>query len=260
MFGGTMIVELLNRFELESEGLLREISKHIDDEMLGEIAAADYGMQSDEHLVALRQVRDKGTFPEKMYWCPMEVLELIRWSEPENPDWKPGRTGEFGHWMRAFSCAAILRAEHEPYKYLYNNGCNDSTIIQIILSLRALPVDFSSDAVKHLAWLLLHSEPEGRNDQVRVYGLGLLWFALQVVPRVPDESLISLARWVVRRADELDWRPTAGGWSGLREMVLNCQKGSSWEILGCEFCSLSLTGRSPDLRMWVEVIGEQLAG
>jgi hypothetical protein len=255
-----MIVELLNRFEPESEGLLREISKHISDDMLREIAAADYGQGIEKHLAALRQVRDTGAFPEKMYWYPMEVLELIRWSEPEDPDWKPGRAGEFGHWMRAFSCAAILRAEHEPYNNLYNNGCTDSTIIQLIRSLRALPVDFNPQAVKHLAWLLLRPDPEGRNDQVRVYGVGLLWFALQIIPPVPDETLISLARWVFRRADELDWRPTAGGWSGLREMALNCQKKSSWELLGCEFCNLDLSKRPSDLRVWVQLIGEQLAG
>jgi hypothetical protein len=255
-----MIIDLLDRFEPDSEGLLREISKHIDDEMLEWISTADYGCRADEHIVALRQVRDAGTFPQEMHWCPMEVLELIRWSEPEDPEWKSGRTGEFGHWMRVFSCAAILRAEHEPYNYSYNDGSTDSTVIQMIMSLRALPVDFTSQAVKHLAWLLLHSDPEGRNDQVRVYGVGLLWFALQIVPTVPDETLISLARWVVRRADELDWKPTAGGWSGLREMVLNCQKKSAWELLGCEFCNLDLKPRSSDLQVWVEVIGEQLVG
>ncbi|MGA3372158.1 MAG: hypothetical protein ABSC48_10405 [Terracidiphilus sp.] len=240
--------------------MLHEISKHISDDMLGTIAAADYGQDKEKHLAALRQVRDAGSFPDKMHWCPMEVLELTRWSEPEDSDWKPERAGEFGHWMRAFSCAAILRAEHKPYNDLHNDGSTDSTVIQLILSLRALPVDLNAQAMKHLAWLLLHSDPEGRNDQVRVYGVGLLWFALQVVPPVPDETLTSLAGWVVRRADELDWKPTAGGWSGLREMVLNCQEKSSWELLGCEFCNLDLSGRSSDLRVWVQLIGEQLAG
>jgi hypothetical protein len=43
-------------------------------------------------------------------------------------------------------------------------------------------------------------------------------------------------------------------------MVLNCQEKSSWELLGCEFCNLDLSGRSSDLRVWVQLIGEQLAG
>jgi len=252
------IVELLNRFEPEPDVLLREISAHINDTILDWISRADYGSRADEHMVALRQVRDSGTFPDDLTWCPMEVLELTRWMEPEEREQQPRIT--FEHWARAFSCAAILRAEHEPYHYLYNDGCTCSTVIQLIWSLRFLRVDLSSQAAAHLASLILHSDPEGRNDQVRVYGVGLLWFALQIVPTVPDATLISLARWLVRRADELDWRPTAGGWSGLREMVLNCQKGPAWELLGCELCNLDLNGRSSDLRVWVSLIGEQLVG
>jgi hypothetical protein len=252
------IVELLNYFEPEPDVLLREISAHIDDTILAWISRADYGSRADEHMVALRQVRDRGTFPDDLTWCPMEVLELTRWREPEEREHQPRIT--FEHWARAFSCAAILRAEHEPHHYPYNDGCTCSTVIQLIWSLRSLPVDLSSQAAAHLAWLIMHSEPEGRNDQVRVYGVGLLWFALQIVPAVPDATVISLTRWVVRRADELDSRPTAGGWSGLREMVLNCQKGSAWELLGCELCNLDLGGRSPDLQVWTNLIGEQLVG
>jgi len=255
-----LIEALLNRLEPELDGLLREISKHIDDEMLEWISAADYALDADKHFVALRQIRDMGTFPQEPLWFPMEVLELIRWSEPEDPAWKPGGTGEFGHWMRAFSCAAILRAEYEPYNYSYNNGSTDSTVIQLILSLRGLPVDFNSQAVKHFSWLLLQLDLEGRNDQVRVYGVGLLWFGLQISPPAPDQTLISLARWVARRADELNWRPSSKGRSGIREMVLDCQKGHAWELLGRELCNLDLSRHSPDLQVWVEMIGEQLAG
>ena len=252
------IVELLNCFEPDPDVLLREISAHIDDTVLDWISRADYGSRADEHMLALRQVRDTGTFPDDLTWCPMEVLELTRWGEPEEREQQPRKT--FEHWARAFSCAAILRAEHEPYHYAYNDGCTCSTVIQLIWSLRSLPVDFSSKAAAYLAWLIIHSDPEGGNDQVRVYGVGLLWFALQIVPTVPDATVISLTRWVVRRADELDWRPTAGGWSGLREMVLNCQKGSAWELLGCELCNLNLNGRSTDLQEWANLVGEQLLG
>jgi hypothetical protein len=60
-----LIEELLNRFEPESDGLLREISKHIDDEMLMEIARADYGEEQDDHLAALRKLRDTCAFQRK---------------------------------------------------------------------------------------------------------------------------------------------------------------------------------------------------
>ena len=110
-----MIIDLLKRFDPEPDVLLRAISAHVDDEVLTEISLADYGEDAEVHLAALRTIRDTGTFSLPMHWYPAEVLELIRWSEPEDPNWKPGRTGEFGHWMRAFCCAALLRATREPW-------------------------------------------------------------------------------------------------------------------------------------------------
>jgi hypothetical protein len=252
------IAELLNRFEPDPDVLLRAVSAHVSDEMLEWIATADYGDRADEHLVALRQVRDSGTFPERMYWCPMEVLELIRWSEPEDPEWKPGRTGEFGHWMRAFSCAAILRAEHEPYNYKYNDGCVDSTVVQLIQSLRALPVEFASTAASSLAWSLLHADPDGENEQIIPYGVGLLWFALQLRSKADDSDLAWFAQWVIRRADAVNSRRPPGIGSGLRDMVTRCQKQSAWERFGLDLSLLELKDRSSELRVWVNLIGEQL--
>jgi hypothetical protein len=253
-----MIVDILNRFEPEPDLLLRAISVYVSDEMLDCISMADYGDRADEHLLALRQVRDTGTFPEEMHWRPMEVFELIRWSEPDDPNWKPGRTGEFGHWMRAFSCAAILRAEHEPWKYPYNDGSTDSTVIQLIMSLQALPIDLNRQAAYHLAWLILQSEPEGNNDSVREYGIALFWFALHLVPHVPDADLISLAQWTIKRADELNWNPSLKEFPGLKVMVIGCQKRSAWETFAVRLAEQELPGRSSDLQTWVKLIAEQL--
>ena len=254
-----MIAELLNRFEPDGDALLRAISPHVTDEMLECISQADYGCDADDHLAALRQLRDTGVLPDNPGWVPMEVLELMRWSEPENPEWKPGMTGEFGHWMRAFSCAAILRAEHEPWNYHYNDGSTDSTTIQLVLSLDVLPVDLKREAARNFAWLILKSDPDGKNDSIREYAVALLWFALQIEPAVGDEDLIALAEWVVRRADELKWDPRVAEFSGLKGMVIGCQKRSAWEVFGVKLAEVDLGGRSVDLQTWVRLIAEQLA-
>lgn len=253
-----MITELLNKFEPDGDALLRAISAHVTDEMLDWIAGADYGDRREEHYEALLQVRDHGTFPDDLSWVPMEVLELLRWSEPEDPDWKPGRTGEFGHWMRAFSCAAISRAEHEPWNYHYNDGSTDSTTIQLVLSLDALLIDLNREAARNFAWLILKSGPDGKNDSLREYGVALLWFALQLEPIVADEELIALAEWVVRRADELKWDPRVAEFSGLKGMVIGCQKRSGWEMFGVKLAELDLSGRGAELRTWLRLIAEQL--
>ena len=229
-----MIVDILNQFDPDPDVLQHAISAHIDDAMLQAISIADYGMDSEEYLVALRQVRDTCAFPKDLVRFPMEALELIRWSEPENPEWKPRRIGAFGHWMRAFSCAAILRVEHEPYNYHYNDGCTDATTVQLTLSLGSLPVDLSSQARRHFSWLILNSEPEGENQAIRGYGVALLWFSLHITSRVPDETLASIAQWLIRQADEVNWKKSEGR-SGLREMVLNCMEGSAWELLGVSY-------------------------
>jgi hypothetical protein len=253
-----MIFDLLNRFGPEPDILLRAISPHISDEMLEVISTADYGYRADEHLVALRQIRDTGNFPNALKWCPMEVLELTRWSEPEDPNWKPGRTGEFGQWMRAFSCAAILRAEHDPWQYHYNDSSTDSTVIQLTMSLQALPVDLNRQAAHHFAWLILNSEPEGTNDSIREYGVALIWFSLQLTPHVPDADLIALAEWTTRRADELNWNPSLKEFPGLKAMVIGCLKRPAWELFGVKFAELDLSDRSSDLQTWVKLIAEQL--
>jgi hypothetical protein len=253
-----MIDEMLNRFEPDGDVLLRAISAHVTDEMLECISNADYGCDSEEHWAALQQLRDSGTLPQNPGWVPMEVLELIRWSEPDDPERKPTGIGEFGHWMRAFSCAAILRAEHEPWNYHYNDGSTDSTTIQLILSLEALPVDLKREAVRDFAWLILKSDPEGKNESIREYGVALLWFALQLKPAVADEDLFALARWVVQRANELKWDPRVAEFSGLKGIVIGCLKRSAWEMFGVKLAGVDLSDRPPELQTWVRLIAEQL--
>jgi len=57
-----VILELLSRLEPDSEGLLRGISAHISDEMLEEIAAADYGLDVERHFASLKPIRDTSLF------------------------------------------------------------------------------------------------------------------------------------------------------------------------------------------------------
>jgi hypothetical protein len=253
------IDELLNRFEPEPEVLLCEISKHISDEMLREIAVEDYGQDIEQHFAALRQVRDTETFPQKTHWYPMEVLELTRNSIPGRPDCAPGHPVEFRYWMEAFACAAILRATRQPWNY--GDGLNtDKTTIHLILSLRDLPVDFASQAVKFLAWLLLNSEPEGQDNQVCAYGIGLLWFALQLAPPAADETLVSLSKWIVRRAEEFYVKLYCESDPYLRRIGIDDPPPSIWELLGIALYDLDLSARSPELREWVGLIGQELAG
>jgi len=129
----------------------------------------------------------------------------------------------------------------------------------MILSLRVLPVDFTPQAVKFLAWLLLNSEPEGQDEQVCAYAIGLLWFALHLSPAAKDETLIDLAKWIDRRSKEL-YKDLSSGTDGLPlRMGVGNPPPSPWKLLGTMLFDLNLSVRSPELRDWVALIGQELA-
>jgi hypothetical protein len=253
-----MILDVLNRLEPESEGLLRDISAHINDEVLEEIASSDYGQDMEKHFAALKQIRDTGQFPEKMYWFPGEVLELYRNSYIENMEMRLGRF-ELENWARAFCCAALLRATREPWNY--GDGLStDATAIRLVLSLRVLPVDFTGQAVKFFAWLLAHSNPEGRDDQVCAYGIALLWFALHRAQSVNDETLTSLVSWIIRRTKELYPKLIFEAGSLPLRMGVGSPPPSAWDSLGAAFFDLDLSSRAPALKELVQLVGVELAG
>src|SRR5438105_12750580 len=117
---------LIKTFPPYPDALLAKAGELVTDDMLEEISGADYGMDADAHFAALLTIRDQVRVTAPMPWEPKEVLELVRWSQPEDPRWKPGGTGERGHIMRAFCCAALLRAAAEPANNGYFHGENQT--------------------------------------------------------------------------------------------------------------------------------------
>ena len=255
-----MIKNFLVSLEPDGEQLLTEISKYITDDMLEEIALADYGQDQEQHLAMLRQLRDTGTFVEPMHWYPCEVLELIRNSEPEDPSWKPGSVGLRGHWIRGFACTALLRALEPPWEYKGDPAQPSFNLIQLIYSLRVLPVDLTFKAVQMVAWLMLRSDLDGTDEQVLYYGVGLLWLLLHRKPLPHDRDLVGLSEWIVRRESELAKRLTGGFDRWLLGICANYPPPSSWEALGWELRNLNLDSHQMQLREWVKLIGSELAG
>ncbi|KLU02318.1 hypothetical protein RISK_005384 [Rhodopirellula islandica] len=115
----------MDQLEPSSDDLLRIVFSNVDESMLREIAAADYGEVFDEHLEQLAVIKS-GKILAPMQWEPKEVLELIRWSEPEDPSWSPGSTGDRGHWMRLFACvgrSAGMIGHHRVSRLGVSPGC-----------------------------------------------------------------------------------------------------------------------------------------
>lgn len=254
-----MIEALLNALNPDRDTLLHAISSHITDDMLEEIARADYGHDTAKYFAALLLVRDEKRFIEPMHMYPCEVLELIRNSQPEDPDWKPGSVGVRGHWIRAFASAAILRAQQPPWSYTADSADPSFSLIQLMESLRFLPVDFAVESLQFVSWLLAHSDLGGSDDQVLYYGVGLLWFALHLSEPPPDEDLIELCEWLVLREAQLAEAFPGGFDRWLLGIQAAYPPPSPWERFGSVLAKLDLSHHSTQLQDWVRLIGSQLA-
>jgi hypothetical protein len=170
-----MLRPFLSTLEPDQDSLLFALSRHITDEMLVQIARADYGRDQEQHLAPLRLLRDQRIFIKPMHWYPCEVLELVRYSEPDG-SLASDRIRD--HWIRAFASAALLRAMNEPWNYAADGAPPSFTLIQLLNSLEALPIDFIPDAIRLLAWMMLHSDLDGTDAQPIYYGVALLWLTL----------------------------------------------------------------------------------
>jgi len=253
------MLDVLASFRPDSDQLLRRVSRHVDDSALREIANADYGYGFDEFLAPLIRIRDHGDFDIPMRWEPREVLELIRWSEPDIPNWSTGSSGVRGHWMRGFACVCLLRAAGEPENEHWSMGLN-TTLVQLIDSLKSLAdQSLYQPAAAFLAWLIPQMKTAGQIEEVAFLYLGLFWFALHL--RAEDALVIALAEkissLVSRQSDQFSG-PNPNRW--LLGTTFYDLLHAKWERLGRDLIEVDLPGRSPAAVDWIRLIGAMLAG
>jgi len=201
-----------NGLEPSCEPLLRLAFQQVDESMLREIAEADYGMDADAHLAALHAIKD-GDVPAPMSWEPKEVLELVRWSEPQSPAWNPGSVGTRGHWMRLFSCAVLLRSAAEPESDGYFLG-EDSTIIQLVDSALTLGQEASLAALQFLRWRTRYRDLNEWDNSYFAIAILFLSVSLDQCDEQMATSLIAVANSDDRTVTEL---------------LAECQKAQTWK-------------------------------
>jgi hypothetical protein len=202
------LAALLAPFDPERDELLRLLSRRVDDGMLREIAEADYGEEADAHEAALRRIRDRGETPVPIGWVPKEVLELIRWSQPDDPNYRGGRKGERGHRVRAFATAALLRAGAEPPNAGFISSENE-TLAQLLASSSVLGPDVERAALRFLAWRAIHFSDQ--ETERPFFALAVLLAAVAVGwHRLGDEFFLDrLIDWV--HAEERQAREYTAG-------------------------------------------------
>ncbi|MFA6113384.1 MAG: hypothetical protein WC729_05315 [Sphingomonas sp.] len=230
------------------------MAAHVDDAMLQEIADADYTAGAQLHYDALLGMRDKGLLPA-FAWHPHEVLELIRWSEPDRPDHKPGGAGVRGHWMRAFCCAALLRSAGTADMGAYNSF--NETVAGLVASLEAVGADLWNEAGSLLTWFVDRTASAGYAEEDAFLGVALLHCALRA-GGVADDAIVALCRWIAEREKAVVGRfPTDDTW--LHRTTPHDQRRDTWTMLARVLEGVDMRARSTDAREWTNLIITSLA-
>lgn len=263
-----VFADALAAFTPEPDELVRRLSAGVDDAMLLDMASLDYGREIEANRAALHLLRDGGRLPAPMPFEPREVLELTRWFRPDDEAVEADRRR--GHAMRAFACAALLRASGEPGNADLCEGLNQ-TLVNLLWSLDALGAGDERAAVGLLVWLMGQLAPANRAadtfdfqfEDTAFVGLGVFWLGLRMRPRLPDGAIIAIAEWISdaeqdgNRRQNTDYGLAPGRWLLGSTSYYLCHE--EWRRLGRALLTEDVSDLSTDTADWVCLIGSLLA-
>lgn len=145
------------------------------------VAAADYGMDEDEHFAALEMICTTGLVPPSLPWQPHEVCALNRWS-----------TGErVVHVQRALSCLLLCLADNV-------NGDFEPSAPVLMESCVALGADALQAAEPLFVWVA-RRDP---NDVVACGVANLLLVILRVMRNAPDAEIEPVVQTILTNDHE----------------------------------------------------------
>ncbi len=237
----------------------------ITDDMLREIADADYGMDFAKHFAALTKIRDRVPTEGRMAWEPHEVLALFRWSEfGDNRTGQKPRSEHDFHLMRAFCCTALLEAYADPANHEYFAGENQ-TLAQLLDSVAHIDGDetvFQGQAISFLAWLV--PKLPDYEDETAFYLLGLVWLLVRQPDR--DANVEKILRLIDRvNAEENRVRQMWGDGVGndadtwLLGTTHFGLRHKKWRRFGHDLGALDLARADPKLTAAIQEISQKLA-
>ena len=178
----------------DAGALLDWLRPQMTAERLAEIAAADYGMDADQHLAALREIVETGLICWPLDWHPGEVLELTRWTRGTNID----------HVVRGFACTVLCVAGT-------NSGADrsEADIIILLESCLALGVDVVS-RLQGLLVAMVESSTDVDEDVVYHAPDTLVGLLLVTAALDPGDPRLDQLAKLVLDCDQLDELFTEG--------------------------------------------------
>ena len=232
--------ELIAAFPPSEKLLLDLVRRVVDDEMLMDIARADYGCLAEEMFRELRLIRDTGVVPVPVQGQLSEVLALTRWCDPDHPQrppFNPGPTGVRGHQTRLFACAVLMC---DPC----SDNCPSATLAKCLGSARVLGTEMN----EALASCLVDMAQGFAGDLSRVLlALGLLIVVARLHSSHHSETLIGrIADWVMEVEAQ---RPTALWWNPTNPEPIEFSVGAGmWVPFAAELNELATVTQAKDVR------------
>ena len=255
-----MTPELIASLHPDGEELLALLAAQLDDSMLEAIAECDYGEEVERHRAALLIIRDELRIPAPLEFEPQEVLELTRWSDPDDPRWRGSdENARRGHVMRAFSCTVLLKAAADPANP-YGFDAEPDTLAQLLASLEVLGEPLQLAGLRFLAWRFAQLPAEVEERPFFLFAILLLCLEVRRDLAAPD--IAQLVTALVAEEDAV----RSGGWafpsakSGHWLLgLLSGQRHDVWRALGRKLPRLA--ERIPDegVRRAVVGVAERLA-
>lgn len=130
--------------------LFDRLRREVDESTLRAIANADYGCDAEKHYAALLTIHKSGEVPANLDWQPYEVLQLVRWMEPDDEASKPFADGTRGNVVRLFGTTILMRAAAEGGQF--DTGDDDSDVVQAAASVQRLGPAYADEALTLFAW------------------------------------------------------------------------------------------------------------
>ena len=163
------------------------------DEMLDQIAQADYGQEAEKHRVELERIRAGVPREHKLSWVPNEVIQLHAWSEHATTLQK--------HLTRAFCCAVLLRNDDE-----HGNRENQDfrRLGPLIMSDGAIPPPYHEKLLGMIVDALTKMEPW--DEEYLHYAWALAHILIKNPMPLTKEQVQEVAAWYKRIHPEiLSW-------------------------------------------------------
>lgn len=181
--------------------LLTLLTERITQEDVEAIARADYGIDQQAHAEAIDSIRRTGEIALPMDWIPREVLNLTRWSLPEEEPDRPR-----AHLRRAFASMAVLYADTEDQ---LGWGGSNETMAALTQSAHELGAEVVEAAADFAAWIIPRETEE---DELPFLGLAFFSLALPSRKRWNDATMLNVADWVMQMENAVaaPWSSTLG--------------------------------------------------